>query len=276
MSGKFISTGNLTNDGNIGLKKEEIERLYKLKIKSLVIHSIPLSTKKSVNRLRTVGTVLSIFTHPMLYPTLCHIAIQLNMENDEIIIIEYGQYLTKKSEKETKSIFASSSSSGSSYDPRRITNNGNYWYINKDGVRLAKLGKNISDIKSFIAYNFYGEKEYYLLSDYNVFNDIDCDINNKITLGELCDQFKGEKWEAQSYNVALHNCQSFAAKIIKILKAIRINENDKIRTIEKASLPNCIISALWDNEKLSFTNTMGRIPIIGLYYDIFHNLKEFK
>ena len=269
MSGKFISTGNLTNDGNIGLKKEEIERLYKLKIKSLVIHSIPLSTQKSVTRLRTVGTMLSIFVHPMLSPTLCHIAIQLNLENDEIIIIEYGQYLTKKSEKETKSIFASSSSSGSSDEPRRITNNGNYWYINKDGVRLAKLGKNISDIKSFIAYNFYGEKEYYLLSNFNGFYDIDCDINNKITLGELCEQFKGEKWEAQSYNVALHNCQSFAAKIIKILKAIRIDENDKIRTFEKISLPNCIISALWDNEKLSFANTMGRIPIFGLYYDLF-------
>lgn len=102
MSGSFISTGNLTNDGNIGLEKEEIERLYKLKIQSLDIHSIPLSTKKSVTRLRTVGRYLSIFIHPKLSPTLCHIAIQLNMEKDEIIIIEYGQYLTKKSEKKPK------------------------------------------------------------------------------------------------------------------------------------------------------------------------------
>lgn len=129
-------------------------------------------------------------------------------------------------------------------------------------------GININEIQSYIASNFYGE-DYFSLSDFNDFYKIDCDINNKITLGELCDQFKGEEWEAQSYNVVSHNCQSFAAKIIKILKAIRINEKDKIRSLEKFSLPNCIISALWDNEKLSFTNTMGRIPIIGLYYDLF-------
>lgn len=275
MSGSFISTGNLTNDGNIGLKKEEIEQLYKLKIKSLVIHSIPLSTKKSVNKLRAVGQVLSILVHPKLSPTLCHIAIQLNMENDEIIIIEYGQYLTKKSEKKSTSIFASSSSSGSSDEPRRVINNGNYWYINKDGVRLAALGKgrNINNIRDYIAFNFYGENNYHL-SNFNDFNNIDCDINNKITLGELCDQFKGKEWEAQSYNVALHNCQSFAAKVIKILKAIRINEIYKIRMMEKMFLPSCIISALWDNEKLSLTNTMGRIPIIGFYYDLFKFVKD--
>ena len=33
-------------------------------------------------------------------------------------------------------------------------------------------------------------------------------------------------------------------------------------------LPNKIISALWDNEDWSVTNTIGRIPIIGLLYDL--------
>ena len=37
-------------------------------------------------------------------------------------------------------------------------------------------------------------------------------------------------------------------------------------------LPNCIISALWDNEDLSFINTMGRIPIIGMGFDIFADI----
>ena len=98
---------------------------------------------------------------------------------------------------------------------------------------------------------------------------VDCDINNKITLRELCNNFKGEKWEAKNYNVLNHNCQTFAAKIIKILKAIRIKEKDKIRTLEKSMLPNCIISALWDNEKLSKINTLGRIPVFGIFYDLY-------
>ncbi len=34
-------------------------------------------------------------------------------------------------------------------------------------------------------------------------------------------------------------------------------------------LPNCIISALWDNEDLSVINTIGRIPIFGYIFDAF-------
>ncbi len=28
------------------------------------------------------------------------------------------------------------------------------------------------------------------------------------------------------------------------------------------------MNALWHNEKLSLTNTLGRIPIFGIFYDI--------
>ena len=59
-----------------------------------------------------------------------------------------------------------------------------------------------------------------------------------------------------------------SAEIIRILKAVRIDERTKVRTIEKMILPNKIISALWDNEDWSVTNTIGRIPIIGLLYDL--------
>ena len=38
-----------------------------------------------------------------------------------------------------------------------------------------------------------------------------------------------------------HNCQHFAAEVIKILKAKRIHDIDKVRTKEKEKLPNCII-----------------------------------
>ena len=37
-------------------------------------------------------------------------------------------------------------------------------------------------------------------------------------------------------------------------------------------LPSCIISALWHNEKLSLTNTLGRIPIFGYFHDTFVNV----
>ena len=57
------------------------------------------------------------------------------------------------------------------------------------------------------------------------------------------------------YNVIYHNCQTFAAEIITILKAARIHKKDKVRSIEKGMLSNCIISALWENEDLSIINT---------------------
>ena len=100
------------------------------------------------------------------------------------------------------------------------------------------------------------------------FKSIDCDVENKITLEELCEHFKGEEWKTSNYKVTHHNCQTFATEIIKILKAKRINEEDKIRLNEKNILPNCIINNLWDNEELSLRNIIGRIPIIGLLYDL--------
>ena len=106
------------------------------------------------------------------------------------------------------------------------------------------------------------------------FNSIDCYIKNKIFLKDLYEKFKDKKWESKEYNPIIHNCQDFATEIIKILEAIRINKKDKLRTNETYFLPNCIISALWDNEQLSLINTIGRIPFIGLYfyllYKIFH------
>ena len=55
---------------------------------------------------------------------------------------------------------------------------------------------------------------------------------------------------------------------MKILKAVRVNNRDKIRVKEKMILPNCMINALWENEDLSIVNTLGRIPVLGLGFDI--------
>ena len=169
-----------------------------------------------------------------------------------------------------------------------------YYYINKDGARLtiydnsvlSKLDKDfniqscqrkeISRISlAIMASKYYGIKyeeffeEAKKLDSSRYYSYIECDIENKINVEDLCNKFKGEKWEAKNYNVVTHNCQHFAANVIKILKAKRIHDIDKVRTKEKEKLPNCIISNLWDNEELSKINTLGRIPIIGSIYDIF-------
>ncbi len=90
MSGKIISTGMLTNNGEIKL---DITKYLNLKIKDIVIHIIPLSTSSAVKACRTVGMYLSLFLHSSLKPSLTHIAIQLNLENsNDVLIIEYGPY----------------------------------------------------------------------------------------------------------------------------------------------------------------------------------------
>ena len=256
MSGSSISSGILTNNEE---DIPEIERIMKLKIKELSIQIIPLTTNKNVNNIRMFGQFFQLFIHPaILSPTLSHIAIQLNMENDEdIIIMEYGQYLTEKSDiinKNNKIISSCDNCSGSSKGPKKANNsNCLYWYINKDGLRITKISnirnKNSKFITQIIALNHYGitleefnEKNKALLFG-TLFECIDCNIENKITLKELCNNFIGKKWEAKNYNFAWKNCQHFAAEVINILKATRKKEYHKIRSVEKFILPNCIISA---------------------------------
>ena len=47
-----------------------------------------------------------------------------------------------------------------------------------------------------------------------------------------------------------------------------LNIKTKIRVKEKMILPNCMINALWENEDLSIVNTLGRIPVFGLAFDL--------
>ena len=280
MSGCFISTGKKTNKGENLLN---IDDLLNTKILSLVIHCVPLSNDLMTRIARARGKHLQLFIHPALSFTLCHIAIQLNMENEDILIIEYGQYLTQESEIK-KGLFCSGSS-GSSAEPRTDSNGNLYYYINKDGARLTKIDQKkyfsnsqktnelISDI--IAAENLHMSYEELIQKGIKKkfeFYNIECDVKNKITLKELINNFQNENWEAKKYNLLTHNCQTFGAEVITILKAVRINERDKIRTKEKMILPNCIIKALWKNEDLSVVNTLGRIPILGLGFDAFSGI----
>ena len=75
-----------------------------------------------------------------------------------------------------------------------------------------------------------------------------------------------------------NNCQDFGAEIVKILKAIRINEEDKIRMREKMILPNCLINAFSENENSSTINTIGKIPVFGFFFyllELYLNYKTY-
>ena len=286
MSGIFISTGLKTNKG---VKSLTIDDYLNKRIRALTIHVLPLSIDKKFTNFQIFASIWKVITPMVVNPSLTHIAIQLDLEDtDDILIIEYGQYLTEDSNLENKGILGSSiSSSGSSKEPRENINDNIYYYINKDGVRItiftSEKIKSIdykSDISylisDFIASQYYNTKvqEFWKLKnssgDYDfIFFTCICEVKNKIPLKELIDKFTCEKWEAKKYNVLTHNCQTFGVEVIKLLKAVRKNEEDKIRAIEKARLPGCIISALWHNEDLSLTNTLGRIPIFGLIHDYF-------
>ena len=278
MSGTFYSSGKLTNEG---AKKLDIRPYLNSKIDSISLYIIPIQLNKGMDILKGIEMRLKLFLHPALIPNASHVAVQLNMENKDIFLMEYGQYLTKDSEKENVGMFSLLNKVGSSSDPREENNDVEYYYINKDGVRISKFGfKMEGDFKELnkkliteISTKYYGitEEEFLRINEResNIFHAFLCKINNKMTLQELFSHFEGKKeWEAQGYNVATHNCQDFGAEIIKILKAERVDESLKIRTREKMIMPNCIINAFWHNEQWSLTNTLGRIPIFGFFYDV--------
>ena len=125
----------LTNHGKNSL---EISNISNLKILGLDIYSIPLSTSLFSDVMRGIGKVLQPFFHPVISPTFCHIALKLNLENlDDIVIIEYGQYLTEESLR----YFDRAISNLGSSDYRSENNKAKYYYIKKDGVRITKIEK---------------------------------------------------------------------------------------------------------------------------------------
>ena len=271
MSGRLKSTGKLTNHGKNSL---DISNISNLKILGLDIYSIPLSTSLFSDVMRGIGKVLQPFFHPVISPTFCHIALKLNLENlDDIVIIEYGQYLTEESLR----YFDRAISNLGSSDYRSENNKAKYYYIKKDVVRITKIEKKnriINLTESVSVSEYLNEVDNSILDrnsiskKLNQVNIIKCNVKKNMTLKQLINILSNEKWEANEYNVAKHNCQDFAAEVIKILKAVRINESDKIRLNEKYALPNCMIRALSNNEEISKINIVGRIPIFGLYFDI--------
>ena len=131
MSGK-LGTGLNTR---IIQNCEKIEKYFDLKIKDINIRIITLSINKHFHRLKIFGKYLQDFITPKISPTLSHLAIQLNMENDkDIFILEYGPYFPVN--------YTHEESSGilNGFKSRIEQNNKtSYWFINIDGVRLSKV-----------------------------------------------------------------------------------------------------------------------------------------
>ena len=266
---------------------EKIDNYMNLRIKSIVINIITLDTSKHFHILKVIGKFLQNFFHPLLSPTLSHFSIQLNMENDkDIFLIEYGAYYRGDNiHHKTNSSFASSiSSEYIGY----VSDETPYFFLNEDGVRLSKLNyekffynRDPTKYQRQVVKLQINEAllEQYLLNDDNEIEkyrkkykdglkSVECEIKNKVTLGELMNHFKGEEWTASKYILGFHDCQNFAAEVIRYLKAIRINEYDTLRIREKKLFPNCIIRALKENESLNEINILGQIPVIGLVFDI--------
>ena len=149
MSGKIVSCGTLTNNGR-KLSERDIREILDLKIKESSILIIPLKHNSLLSSARLFGRqLIQDFIHPAISFTLSHIAIQLTLERDYYIIMEYGPYYSEESEINeirNSSIFSSFSESlNSSQNPKTQFNNLNYYYINKDGARLTIIPIQILD-----------------------------------------------------------------------------------------------------------------------------------
>ena len=233
-------------------KKENAkQKLYAIKIKDIVIHSVPLPTNKTGNFISSVGNFFKKITS--LSPTLTHIAIQLNMENNTYIIIEFGQYFPEKNDEKPNFLYT---------NPFDFTPKEEFFFINKDGARFFNVNKNNykkylkEDSFEYVISLIIASQQYGLTIDEIKNQKLDenkdkfyhciCDIKNKMSLGELCENFKNEKWEAKGYSLTLHNCQTFGDEVIKILNACRKDKNNKT---DKKILPHSIISTLNSNEK---------------------------
>ena len=107
MSGKYFSSGNLYNKGEICLIKEYF---LKLKIQDAVIFKMDLMNNKVIGKLIDNAKFYIMVWLPFLnFPKIAHYALLLNTNSDNCIIIEYGQYLNINSEKKSTGIFGSCS-----------------------------------------------------------------------------------------------------------------------------------------------------------------------
>ena len=300
------SSGQLRNNGNCGnLESPEIQEIYNLEIKSAKLITIPL--KKGMNYVNMGLDYIHYGVIPFTpyYLKFVHIALDLILENNISVVIEYGCYLTNESDKKKFQNIAKYR------EPE--DNNIIYYYPFKDGISfyIIKIDdlrrfyndekdiieKNIKNLYKNVSEDNFKKLVEYEVSRYNLFNiyknlynttleesinelilHIDrhqvgqfyLQIKNKIKFFELIDQFS-DGWTAADYNIVTHNCQDFAGKVINILKAYRPNEKSR-QLIYEIELPRVVVDALKENEseenseEVKWRRIYEKIPLINLYY----------
>lgn len=300
------SSGQLRNNGNCGnLESPEIQKIYNLEIKSAKLITIPL--KKGMNYVNMGLDYIhyGVIPYTPYYLKFVHIALDLILENNISVVIEYGCYLTKESDLKK---FQNITKYRAPED-----NNIIYYYPFKDGISfyiikiddLRRFYNNEKDIIEENIKNLYKnaseekikELVLYEVLRYNLFNiyknlynttlresinelilHIDrhqvyqyyLQIKNKIKFFELINNFSNG-WTAADYHIVTHNCQDFAGKVINILKAYRPDEESR-QLIYEIELPRVVVDALKENEseenseEVKWRRIYEKIPLINLYY----------
>lgn len=305
------SSGQLRNDGNYGfLNSAEIQEIYNLKIKAAKLITIPLVKGMNWVNMGLDYIHYGLIPFTPIYAKFVHTALDLILENNTSIVIEYGCYLTKRS---NLSLFTNITSYR---EPDDI--NINYYYPFQDGISFYII--KIDDLKNF--YNNYknfieeniknlyqnASREkiqqliLYEVTRYNLFNiyknlynttlkesiqelilhmdrhqvyNVDLYIKNEIKFVELINNFSNG-WTAVDYNVVTHNCQDFVGKVIEILKAYRPRELAR-QLLYEIELPRVVVNALKDNEseenttQVKVRRVLEKIPLINLYYVYKHH-----
>ena len=281
-SGSSGSSGLLRNEGAFGdLNSPEIKKIYNLKRISASLITMPLSQNwdKPNLVLNNIHYIFIPFTP--IYAKFTHLAIELELENNIYVVIEYGCYLSKNSNRnEFRNIT----------EYRKGKNDGIiYYYPFLDGISFYVY--TTDTLKKFDE-NYHGLIENHLklkypyitaarlkmlvkeyTYEYNIFNiyknlcnitleksiyqliyhsfrhqirEHNLEVENRITFNEFISNFRNG-WRALDYNVLFHNCQDFAAKTIDIIKAYRKNERSR-QLIFENHMPKNVLDKLKKNE----------------------------
>ena len=97
-SGSSGSSGLLRNEGAFGdLNSPEIKKIYNLKIISASLITMPLSQNFDKPNLVLDNIHYIFIPFTPIYAKFTHLAIELELENNIYVVIEYGCYLSKNS-----------------------------------------------------------------------------------------------------------------------------------------------------------------------------------
>ena len=187
----------------------------------------PLANKMDIPRLlysMAIGTHLPMHVSPA---GLTHAGLYIPINSWEGILLEYG-----------------------AYDDRRSGDYKNqiHYLEGRDGLRFLRISlKDLQQKKSSVFYKI-----------------MECKVKHPMTIGNLLNSIRYQRWNQDSYNPVGKNCQRFVRETIKVLGLYRPGLRN--HTYDKMDIPFGILNALEKNEN-DIGNVIWRgfnkIPIIG-------------